>query len=236
MRRLNLTVPSLFALIILVGCASCTPIAARQPYMGEEIDRPDRIIVHDFAATLGDVSTESALAGRFVGYPTLQTPEQIETGRTLGAQVAQNLVTEIQGMGLPAVYAAGQPAPQIGDLVIRGYFVSIDQDCLGEHMLIGLSAKTADLRTLVEGHLEMDQGLFRLGTWQFEPVGSKSPDMPMGFISLAATGSPLDLIVNGASRLEGERRGPATLVDAAQATAKEIAYQLKGRFREQGWI
>lgn len=236
MRRLNLTVSSLFALTILVGCASGTQIAARQPFMGEKIDRPDRIIVHDFAATPGDVSSDFALAGRFAGYPALQTPEQIETGRTLGAEVAQNLVAEIQDMGLSAVYAAGQPAPQIGDLVIRGYFVSIDQNCLGERMLIGLSSKTADLRTLVEGHLEMDQGLFRFGTGQLEPVGSKSPGMPMGFISLAATGSPLDLIVNGASRLEGERKGPATLVDAAQATAKEIAYQLKGRFREQGWI
>ncbi|WAK03858.1 DUF4410 domain-containing protein [Methylobacter sp. YRD-M1] len=236
MRRLNLTVPSLFALTVLVGCASGIQIAARQPYMGEKIDRPDRIIVHDFAAAPGDILPESALAGRFAGHPAPQTPEQIETGRTLAAQVAQNLVTEIQDMGLPAVYAAGQPAPQIGDLVIRGYFVSINQDCLGEHMLIGLSSKTADLRTLVEGHLEMDQGLFRLGTGQLEPGGSKTPGMPMGFISLAATGSPLDLIVNGASRLEGERKGPATLVDAAQATAKEIAYQLKGKFREQGWI
>jgi hypothetical protein len=236
MRWLDLTVPSLFALTILAGCAADTHIAARQSYRGDKIDRPDRIIVHDFAATTGDVSTESAFAGRFAGYPAPQTPEQIETGRTLGAQVAQDLVAEIQDMGLPAMYAAGQPAPQIGDLVIRGYFVSIDHDCLGEHMLIGLSARTADLRTWVEGHLEMDQGLFRLGAGQFEPAGSKAQGVPMGFISLAATGSPLDLIVSGASRLEGERKGPATLGDAAQATAKEIAYQLKGRFREQGWI
>jgi hypothetical protein len=47
MRLLNLTVPSLFALIILLGCASNTDVAARQLYRGEKIDRPDRIIVHE---------------------------------------------------------------------------------------------------------------------------------------------------------------------------------------------
>lgn len=236
MRLFRLAVPSLFALVVLAGCASSTQIATRQRYMDEKIDRPDRIIVHNFAATPGDVSPESALAGRFAGHLEPQTPEQVETGRTLGAQVAQSLVAEIQDMGLPAVQAAGQPVPQTGDLVIRGYFVSIDQDCNGGHTLIGLSSKTADLRTLVEGHLEMDQGLFRLGTGQLEPVGSTTPSMPMDFITLAATGSPLDLIISGASRLAGERKGPATLEDAAQATAREIAYQLKEKFREQGWI
>ena len=51
------------------------------------------------------------------------TPEQIATGRKLGAEVARDLVTEIQNMGLPAVLAAGQPPPNVGDLVIMGYFV-----------------------------------------------------------------------------------------------------------------
>jgi hypothetical protein len=47
MRGLNLTVPSLFALIILLECASNTDVAARHLYRGEKIDRPDRIIVHE---------------------------------------------------------------------------------------------------------------------------------------------------------------------------------------------
>jgi hypothetical protein len=47
MRLHNLTVPSLFALIILLGCASNTDVTVRQPYIGEKIDRPDRIIAHE---------------------------------------------------------------------------------------------------------------------------------------------------------------------------------------------
>jgi hypothetical protein len=97
---------------VLAGCASST-ITARQEYEGGKITRPDRIIVHDFAATPADVPAESEIASRYTDHSTPQTAEQIETGRKLGAQVARELVAEIQDMGLPAVRAAGQPAPPI---------------------------------------------------------------------------------------------------------------------------
>ncbi|WP_040590807.1 DUF4410 domain-containing protein [Methylobacter marinus] len=236
MRRLNLTVPSLFALTVLAGCASGPPVAARQPYMGEEIDRPDRIIVHDFAATSTDVPPESDLAGRIAGYLVPQTAGQIETGRTLGAQVALNLVAEIQNMGLPAVWAGSQLAPQAGDLVIRGYFVSVVQDSAGERMLVGFSSETADLRTIVEGYLGADQWQRRLETGLTGTGSEKVPYSLADFTTLAATGSPLDLVTGGTSNLKRERKDPPTIKDAAQATASEIADQLRMKFREQGWI
>ncbi|WP_434130565.1 patatin-like phospholipase family protein [Methylocaldum sp. GT1BB] len=95
------------ALAILSGCAS-SDVTTRQPYTGERVARPDRIIVHDFAATSADVPAGSALAGRSAEHPTPQTAEQIETGRQLGAHVAKELVAEIRDMGLPAVRAAGR--------------------------------------------------------------------------------------------------------------------------------
>ena len=67
----------LLALVILAGCAS-SKITSRQAYTGEKIARPDHIIVHDFTANAS-------------GSPA-QTPEQIETGRKLGAEVAKELI------------------------------------------------------------------------------------------------------------------------------------------------
>lgn len=61
MKLLSLAAPCLFALVVLAGCASTTEIE-RQPYVGDKIPRPDRIIIYDFAATPGDVPTESAIA------------------------------------------------------------------------------------------------------------------------------------------------------------------------------
>ncbi len=235
MRQLNLAAPSLFILAVLAGCAS-TAFNERQSYTGEMIARPDRIVVYDFAATLADVPSESALAGLSVEHPIPQTPEQIETGRTLGVQVAQNLVVEIQGMGLPAVQAMGQSAPQAGDLVIKGCFVSIGSGSAGKRVLIGFDSGTADLRSVVEGYLETDQGLYRLEKGLLEPGNGKKQGELASLATLAETGNPFDLIGDGTSKLKGERKGPPTIGDAAQGTAKEIADQLRVKFREQGWI
>lgn len=235
MKPLSLAVFYLFAVVVLAGCASSS-ITARQEYEGGRIARPDRIIVHDFAATRADVPAESAIASRYADHSTPQTAEQIETGHQLGAQVARELVAEIQDMGLPAVRAAGQPAPRVGDLVIRGYFVSIDEGSAGERVLVGFGAGAADLRTVVEGYQMTRQGLRPLGTGQLESGGSKTPGMLVGIAAVAATGNPVGLIVGGTSKLAGEKRGSETIEGAAQRTAKQIAEKLRVKFQQQGWI
>jgi len=40
--------------------------------------------------------------------------------------IAQELVKDIQAMGLPAIEAGPGSSPQIGDGVIRGYIVSME--------------------------------------------------------------------------------------------------------------
>ena len=37
-------------------------------------------------------------------------------------------------MGLPAVLAAGEPPPKVGDLVIMGYFVTVQQGSATERV------------------------------------------------------------------------------------------------------
>ena len=48
-----------FVLVLVAGCAS-TEVTERQAYEGPQLARPDRIIVHDYAATPADVPPESA--------------------------------------------------------------------------------------------------------------------------------------------------------------------------------
>jgi hypothetical protein len=80
------------------------------------------------------------------------------------------------------------------------------------------------------------QGLRLLGTGQLESGGSKTPGMLVGIAAVAATGNPVGLIVGGASKLAGEKRGSETIEGAAQRTAKEIAEKLRVKFQQQGWI
>ena len=124
MKRMR-TSPCLLVLIVLAGCAS-TNITERQSNIGnEKLARPERIIVHNFAVTLADVPAESAAAGQFVQPSAPQTAEQIETGRKLGAQIAKNLVAQIQDMGLAVEYLEFQGGhrlpPVVFDAAIRVY-------------------------------------------------------------------------------------------------------------------
>jgi hypothetical protein len=110
----------LLAVVVAAGCAS-TEVTRHKPYQGETLARPDRIIVHDFTGNPADVPPESPFAAQLAG-TIPPTPEQRELGRKLGAQIARQLVADLQGMGLPAVPAAGQPAPRVDDIVLRGLF------------------------------------------------------------------------------------------------------------------
>lgn len=125
MKPLSRAAASLFALVVVAGCAS-TEVTERQRYQGAKLARPDRIIVHDFTANPADVPPESPFAAQMAGAPT-PTAKQLEIGGKLGAEVAKDLVADLQGMGLPAVSAAGQPPPRVDDIVLRGYFVSVDE-------------------------------------------------------------------------------------------------------------
>ena len=221
------------ALVLVAGCAS-TEVTERQRYEGAQLARPDRIIVHDFTADPAEVPPESAFADKLAAAAP-PTPEQAEVARQLGDQIAQELVAELQDAGLPAVEATGAAA-QVDDVVIRGYFVSVDEGSARERVLVGFGRGAAELHTAVEGFQMTSQGLRRLGGGE---VGSGGGDMPGAVLPLAvlaATANPIGLVVGGAVKLTGEATGSDTIEGAARRTAEEIAAQLKTTAQEQGWI
>ena len=225
----------LVALLVLSGCAS-TKVTERQAYTGEKLARPDRIVVYDFAATPTDVHPQSALLSESAGAATPQTAEDIEVGRKLGAEVAKQLIADLQGLGLPAVQAAGQPPPRVGDIVIKGSFVSVEEGGAGKRVLVGFGSGAADLRTVVEGYLMTAQGLRKLGGGEVASESGKTPGMVAPLAVAAATANPLGLIVVGAMKLHGEATGSSTIEGRAKSTADAIAAQLKVAAEKQGWI
>ncbi len=235
MNSISRVASGVFALALMAGCAQTT-VTSRQTYEGGPIARPGRIIVHDFAATPADVPAGSAVAGQYAQPTTPQTPEETELGRKLGAQVAQELVTEIQGMGLPAVRAQGQPAPSVGDIVLMGYFESVDSGSAVKRMTLGFGQGAADLKTVVEGYLMTDKGLRRLGSGTVDSGTGKAPGVAVPLVMAAATGNPIGLIISSALKVEGQASGRTTIEGTAKRTAKEIADQLRGAFQKQGWI
>jgi hypothetical protein len=224
----------LLAVMVVAGCAS-TEITERQRYEGAQLARPDWIIVHDFTANPAEVPPESAFAAQMAGAPA-PTAQQIELGRELGAQVATDLVAELRGMGLPAVRAAGQPPPRPDDIVLRGYFVSVDEGRVGRRVLVGFGSGAAELTTTVEAYQMTAGGLRPLGRGDISSGGGKLPGMVLPAAVVAATHSPIGLLVGGTAKATGEVTGSETIEGAAERTADEIAAQLRTAAEEQGWI
>jgi hypothetical protein len=223
----------LLALLLVAGCAS-TEVSDRQEYTGAKLARPDRIIVYDFAATPDEVHAQSALAAADATTP--QTAKDIEEGRKLGAEVARQLVIDLQNMGLPAVQAAGQPPPKVGDIVIKGSFVTIQEGSAGKRVLLGFGSGASDLKTVVEGYQMTAQGLRKLGGGDVAAGGNKTPGMVVPLAVAAATANPLGLLVVGGMKAYGEVSGSSTIEGRAKSTADEIAAQLKVAAQKQGWI
>jgi Domain of unknown function (DUF4410) len=215
----------LLAVVVVPGCAS-TEVTERERYEGAQLARPDRIIVHDFTANPAEVPSGSAFAAQMAGAGA-PTPEQLEVDRKLGAEVARRLVADLQGMGLPAVRAAGQPPPRPDDIVLRGYFVSVEEGRAGRRVLVGFGSGAAELRTAVEGYQMTAQGLRPLGRGEIRSEGGKLPGMVLPAAVLAATASPIGLIVGGTAKATGEVTGSETIEGAAERTADEIAAQLR---------
>ncbi len=226
---------ALCALAFVAGCASAK-VTERESYEGQRIARPDRIIVHDFAASAADIPPGSAVAGLYAPPAIAPTAEEVDLGRKVGAQVAQELVTEIRTLGLPAVQAAGQPGARVGDLVIMGYFEAVDSGSAVKRIALGFGSGSADLKTVVEGYLMTASGLRRLGSGEIDSGGGKGPGIALPLAMAVASGNPIGLVVSTAAKAQGEMSGRTTIEGAAKRTAKEIADQLQVAFRRQGWI
>jgi hypothetical protein len=117
-------VSCLFALAMVAGC-STTQVSNRQQLVTQQLPRPNHIWVYDFAATAGDVPAGSSIAGQYSEHSTPQTAQQVALGRQLGAEIAAQLVQQTQSMGLPVARAGAGTVPQINDILIQGYLLSV---------------------------------------------------------------------------------------------------------------
>ena len=220
---------------ITISCASTDVIASREHARGMQLQKPDRIIVYNFAATPDEIPADAVISGYYKKHDNPQTMEQIRVGRQLGSIVAKELVKEIHKMGMPAEHAGKGPTPGIGDLLIKGAFVSMDEGSQLKRVLIGFGAGAGKLKTHVEGYQITAEGPRLLGRRAIEATGGKMPGLLVPVAGAASAGRAGTAIIAGGMNVKKEL-GPESLQGAAKRTAEEIAKVLSQKFAEQGWI
>ena len=224
-------------LALAVGCAS-TEVTKRHTNLGagERIAKPERIYVYSFAATPEGIPSWSSAANRFSASKTPPTPEEIELGRDMGLLVAKKLVTEIQLMGLVALFGEKHTVPRTNDLMLTGYFGTIEEGSTAKRLTLGFGSGAAELTTSVEGYQMTKAGPRLLGTAKLESGGGKTPGLFVPVAVLAATANPIGLVVMGTAKVAMEVTGRSKIEGTAKRTAEAIAEQLRIKFKEQGWI
>lgn len=234
-RKLAGILASLIASLVILGCASTT-ITDRQQLVFGKLPEPGNILVHNFAASSDELPPSSALYGNPELDTSPQTQEQLAAGKQLGSLIATSLVADIQAMEMPAQVATADSRPQLNDLVIEGYLVSVKEGSEGKRVVIGFGDGSSDLKTAVEVFQMTATGLRKLGSGDLNAEGAKTPGTALGLAALIATHNPIGLIVSGGMHAYGEATGSSKLEGRAKQTAKEISEVLKKRFQEQGWI
>ena len=237
MRKSGLVATALFLLAVTAGCASSGVEGRRSNVAGEQIPRPGRIIVYDFAATADDLATSSAITGRYAASTVRASAEEVRLGRELGRRVAARLVKDILAMGLPAERAHGAAPPSVGDIAITGQFVTIDEGNRTKRMIIGFGAGAAELRTVVEGYQIMAGGPRLLGSRDIAARGGKGPGMAAPLVIVGGiAGAPVRAAAVSGGINIAQELGPEKIQGAADRTAKAISDELRTAFKRQGWI
>jgi hypothetical protein len=227
----------LLVLLIVGACASVETTGRRSYDGGQNYPRPTRIIVYDFAATADDVAASSAITGKYKRRSIPQSANEIRLGRELGRRVAVSLVRKILAMRLPAERFGAGPLPQIGDYVVTGEFVSIDEGDRTQRMIIGFGAGANKLMTAVEKYRITPTGPQLVSAAEFSAKGGKAPGMAVPLIIMGGIfGRPVQAaVISGAVNILQEL-GPEHIQAAADRTASEIADHLRDNFRRRGWI
>ena len=225
---------ALLVATIASGCATANMTQATAPST-QKYARPAHIVVYNFAATPAEISADPDLGVPYAGTEGAQDPKETEMGDQLGAAVAQQLVEEIRAMGLPAARAADQQAVP-GDLVLKGYFQTIDTGSAAKRVMLGFGSGGADLNTVVKGYEATANGLRQVASADFEAGPGKTPGLIVPLAVVVATANPIGLVVGGAVKVTQEYTGSDKIEGAAKRTATAIGKELRARFERQGWI
>ena len=234
--RVRIILVMLVAMIGTIGCASSNIAELERHYEEDSLPKPGRIIVYNFSASPEDIPEDAAISGHYQRRTLPQTAEQKKLGRQLGDKLADELVKEILALGMPAEHADRWHPPGIGNLLIMGEFVSIDEGSRAKRMIIGFGAGAGSLQTHVVGYQFTDQGLRRLGDAVIESAGGKMPGMLVPVAAGGAMGKAGRSAVISGSMNVAQELGAESMNAAAKRTAKEIAKVLSVAFAEQGWI
>lgn len=216
---------------VAVGCASTS---VEQTRRAGALEKPDRILVRNFAVTLADVDLDRGIGPTIARDATgeVTSSAEVKLGRAAADALADELVAKLRKAGLPAERSSGRVALTPTTLVLAGKFLTLDEGNQTMRTLVGFGAGASRVTTRVQAW--MDGQL--VAEAETEAKSGKKPGAAVTLgagaaMGTAATAAAVAAATTGASELF------LTSVQAdARRTGDEIADRILRAYRERGWL
>lgn len=193
-------------------------------YDGPKLSKPGKVMLHDFTAPTGDVTTDQSFAARMhrnkmlkQGVDDDSTPEVLV--RQVQAAFSKTFADELKKLSIPLEKASGSGGTSAdSNLIVEGEFIAINEGDETKRVAIGFGRGASSLKThvtissMAQGHLTP--------ILEFD-VAAESGKKP-GFVATMGVGS----IAIGAATGSVTDKAARVQADASR-TAKAVAKQIK---------
>jgi D-serine deaminase-like pyridoxal phosphate-dependent protein len=207
--------------------AAHVKVTTLQSYSGNQLPKPDKILIYDLVADPSDVQVDASqkIRPRHI-ISGDEKPEAIlqKTQTTFSEELKKKLAKS----GLPVEHVAADTAPSANSLVVQGKFLVLHQGTKTERVAVGMGTGSAGIQTKVDVRLKTAPDLVLLSEFQTETTKAKSIG---GAVPVAAGMNPAAV---GAKSVVTDRKKTlnAYAVQTAEASAGEILKAMAG----QGWV
>jgi len=238
LRRQTPRVAELIVMVALAGCARTTVQPEQETYL-TNLPPPSVVLVHKFGVNLNEVTTTQGLYGKAVDAIDQETTGEAaaQLGQEVSNSLADELVAQINGLGLPAQRATpGTFIPQ-NALVITGYFTDIDAGNKARQLVIGLGVGKAEIDSQVQV-LSASGGGYRT-LLEFK-THADSGEMPGAAVTMGAGAAAQGGLTAGMAAANvavgGVKAYRSAMGAMASRSADKAAAYLSKFFADQGWI
>lgn len=236
--RQALRVVAWLSAVALAGCAQTT-VQPEQETSIANLPPPSVVLVHKFGVNLNQVTTTQGLYGRAVDAidqeSTTQQAQQL--AQEVSDALADELVKQINSMGLPARLAGQDAYVPANALVITGYFVDVDAGNKARQLVLGLGAGQSKIDAQVQV-LSAAGGGYRT-LLEFK-THADSGEMPGAAVTMGAGAAAQGGMTAGMAAANvavgGVKAYRSAMGAMAGRTADKSAAYLSKFFVSEGWI
>ena len=181
------------------------------------LPRPPVLLIYDFAVAPDDAPPSA----------------EIERHRAIAKAFSEDVVTKLEGVGIPAQRATDSTTVPLHAVVVKGQFVTIQEGSRTRRMLIGFGAGSTMLRIEVQVYQMMESGLQRIKEVEGQARGRRMPGVAGPGAVAGATGVVAGVAVAGAMSTVREVRGG--IKADVHRLAERFGYKMVVFYYRQGW-